>query len=57
MGLNTASDTSMLFVFIGTTLVAALTPGPPFVRRVVDAITGGFFIAVGFLLGTKNADA
>jgi homoserine/homoserine lactone efflux protein len=31
--------------------------GPPFVRRVVDAITGGFFIAVGFLLGTKNADA
>jgi homoserine/homoserine lactone efflux protein len=31
--------------------------GPPFMRRAVDAITGGFFIAIGFLLGTKSADA
>ena len=30
---------------------------PPFMRRVLDAITGGFFISIGFLLGTKSADA
>ncbi len=29
---------------------------PPFMRRVLDAITGGFFITIGFLLGTKSAD-
>jgi threonine/homoserine/homoserine lactone efflux protein len=30
---------------------------PPFMRRVIDGITGGFFIVIGFLLGTKSAEA
>jgi homoserine/homoserine lactone efflux protein len=29
---------------------------PPGMRRVIDCITGGFFVAVGLLLGTKSAE-
>jgi homoserine/homoserine lactone efflux protein len=31
--------------------------GPPFMKRVIDGISGGFFVAVGLLLGTKSAEA
>jgi threonine/homoserine/homoserine lactone efflux protein len=42
---------------LATISARSAVAGPPFVRRVVDVITGGFFIAIGFLLGTKSADA
>ena len=48
-------------VLIGYTLATISArnafAGPPFMRRFVDAIAGGFFIAIGFLLGTKSAEA
>jgi formate/nitrite transporter FocA (FNT family) len=49
----------MLLLFIGMTTISARSAiaRPPFMRRVLDAIAGGFFISIGFLLGTKSADA
>jgi homoserine/homoserine lactone efflux protein len=42
---------------LATISARSAVAGPPFMRRVLDAITGGFFIAIGFLLGAKSADA
>jgi threonine/homoserine/homoserine lactone efflux protein len=51
-------ETAVLAGYAGVTILArGAVARPPFARRVVDAITGGFFIAMGLLLGTKNADA
>jgi homoserine/homoserine lactone efflux protein len=51
-------ETVVLAGYAGVTILArGAVARPPFARRVVDAITGGFFIAMGLLLGTKNADA
>ena len=44
-------------VRLGNDAARSAVAGPPFMRRLVDAITGGFFIAIGFLLGTKSTDA
>lgn len=51
-------ETVVLTGYASATISArSAVAGPPFMRRVLDAVTGSFFIAIGFLLGTKNADA
>ena len=57
MGRNFVSDTSMLFVFIGTTLLAALTPGLAVFLITSNALKKGFGAAWRATIGIEIGNA